>query len=174
MHRISLLALLAVLLAVVSGWPVLSAGAQEKKAVVAGDQECSPVESWGELRVFARGADGLLAYRSHDKEKKSWSKWQAVGDKEISSAPCAVMSGTNRLHIFVRGADGKMYCYFQDKGQPWSDLRDHWAARELGSAPSAVVVGDVLTVFARSKDATLMQTYWDSDKGSWTDWEDLE
>ena len=174
MRRIPLLALLVILLAVVGGWQVLSARAQEKKAATAGDQECSPVECWGELRVFARGADGLLAYRSHDKEKKSWSKWQALGDKEISSAPCAVMSGTNRLHVFFRRADGKMSCYYQDKDQPWSDRRDHWEVRELGSAPSAVMVGSVLTVFARSKDGELMQTYWDGENGSWTEWEDLK
>jgi len=169
-----LFAFLVLLLAVAGVMPVFSAAAQGKKAVAAGDQECSPVDSWGELRVFARGADGLLAYRSHDKEKKSWSKWQAVGDVEVSSAPCAVMSGMNRLHVFFRGADGKMSCYFQDKGQPWSERCDHWAGRELGSAPSAVVVGGVLTVFARSKDAKLMQTYWDGEKGSWTEWEDLD
>ena len=174
MRRISLLALLAVSLALTCAWPVLDAGAQGKEAVTAGDQECSPVECWGELRVFARGADGLLAYRSHDGEKKSWSKWQALGDKEISSAPCAVMSGTNRLHVFFRGADGKMSCFYQDKGRPWSDLCDHWGARELGSAPSAVVVGGVLTVFGRSKDGKLMQTYWDGEKSSWTEWEDLD
>jgi hypothetical protein len=67
-----------------------------------------------------------------------------------------------------------MYCYFRDKGQDWSGIKDHWAGRELSSAPSAVVVGDVLTVFARSKDGKLMRTYWDGAKESWSDWEDID
>ena len=142
--------------------------------VTAGDQEYSPVTAWGELKVFARETNGKLVYRSYDKEKKSWSKWEVLGSKEISSAPCAVMSSAERLHVFFRGTDGKMYCYFQDKGQEWSDLRDHWAARELSSAPAAVVVDEVLTVFARSKEGKQMRTYWDGEKSSWTEWEDLD
>jgi uncharacterized protein (DUF849 family) len=143
-------------------------------SVTAGDQEFSPVVAWGELKVFARSANGKLVHRSYDGEKKVWSRWETLGDKEIASAPSTVMSRDDRLHVFFRGTDGKMYCYYKDKGQDWSGIRDHWGGRELSSAPSAVVVGDVLTVFARSKDGKLMRTCWDGAKESWTDWEDID
>jgi hypothetical protein len=142
--------------------------------VTAGDQEYAPVVAWGELRVFARATNGKLVHRSYDGEKKAWSKWEPLGDKEISSAPSTVMSREDRLHVFFRGTDGKMYRYFKDKGQDWRGISDHWAGRDLSSAPSAVVVGDVLTVFARSKDGKLMRTYWDGARDSWTDWEDID
>lgn len=171
MQRKQFVVLFAILLALTTGWPLVYSGENGKKAVTAGDQEYSPVVAWGELKVFARGADGKLVYRSHDKEKKAWSKWKALGDKEISSAPCAVMSGADRLHVFFRGPDGKMYCYFQDKGQEWSGIVDEWGTRELNSAPSAVVAHGVFTVFARSKDGKLMRTYY---KDGWTDWEDVD
>jgi len=94
--------------------------------VTAGDQEYAPVVAWGELKVFARSAKGKLVHRSYDGKKKAWSKWEPLGDKEISSAPGAVMSREDRLHVFFRGTDRKMYCYFKDKDQDWSGPPHEW------------------------------------------------
>ena len=66
-----------------------------------------------------------------------------------------------------------MYHLFQDKGKEWSEVIGHWDG-ELSSAPSAVVVGDLLTVFARSKDGKLMRTYYDPATSAWTKWENID
>jgi hypothetical protein len=138
----------------------------------AGEQEYSPVVAWGELKIFARAHNGRLIHRAYDADNKTWSKWEPLGDNEITSSPCALMTPGDRLAVFFRGTDGKMYHRFQDKGQPWSEVRGHWA-RALSSAPSAIVLeGGLLTVFARSKEGKLMPTYYDA-KG-WTEWEDID
>ncbi len=58
----------------------------------AGDQEYSSVMAWDKLQMYERGDSGKLRHRTYDPDKKEWTKWDTLGDKEISSSPSALMT----------------------------------------------------------------------------------
>jgi len=128
--------------------------------------------AWGKLYVFERGSNGKLMHRSFDPQKKEWSKWEQLGDKESTSPPSA-LSTPAQLVVFFRGSDGKLYHIFQNIGSGWSEVIG-LGAREMQSGPTAVMVGWEMTVFARGKNGKLMKTYYDRPKNAWSDWSDVD
>ena len=50
----------------------------------AGDQEYSCVTAWDKLQMYERGGNGKLRHRTYDPDKKEWTKWDTLVDKEIS------------------------------------------------------------------------------------------
>ncbi len=140
----------------------------------AGDQECAAVMAWGQLQMFERGPDGKLRHRAFDADKKAWGEWVPIADREIASAPSALLTdGGTRLAVFFRGTDGKLQHVFRDKETAWSGVIPV-GDRELSSGPTAVIADEVLTVFARGVAGKLMKIFYDKDNGGWTNWSDVE
>jgi hypothetical protein len=140
----------------------------------AGDEEYSAVMAWGKLEMYERGSNGTLMHRSFEPETKAWSEWEQLTDERITSSPSALMTdGGTRLAVFFRGTNGRLYHLFRDKETEWSRVIG-LGDREMRSGPSAVIVGEVLTVFARSTHGTLMEIHYDKARWSWTGWSEVE
>ncbi|HEY2669108.1 MAG TPA: hypothetical protein VGJ07_01900 [Rugosimonospora sp.] len=62
------------------------------------------------LRVFVRGADGLLVTKKTDGAGTWESAWSPVGSQPIVGSPAAVLSPTSgKTEVVARGADGAIY-----------------------------------------------------------------
>ena len=75
------------------------------------------------LAVFFRGADGKLSHVFRDKDT-GWSAVIGLGDRELTSAPNAVIAG-EQLTVFARGAKGQQMQISYDKAKgSWTDWVD--------------------------------------------------
>lgn len=75
------------------------------------------------LAVFFRGADGKLYHVFRDKET-AWSDAIVLGDRELKSAPTAVIV-SEQLTVFARGPKGQQMQIYYDKAKGgWSDWSD--------------------------------------------------
>jgi len=143
-------------------------------AVFAGDQEFASVNAWGKLHVFKTCEKIALMYRTYDAESNFWSPWVSILKLNITSPPSAVLTDNGtRLAVYFRGPDGILSQVYTDQGKGWTDLFPI-GDRRMYSSPTAVVVGDKLTVFARTQDCRLMKIFYDKQLGRWTNWSDID
>ncbi len=121
----------------------------------------------GDMRVFARGADGAIYVSSWS--AAGWSTWSSLGGT-AQSGPAAALYGGG-VEVFALGPDNDIVHRTWGEGgdSPWQSL-----GGVLTSAPAATALRGTnrLFVFARGTDNTVASRSY-TPEGGWAPWQSL-